>query len=534
MNDKDIMISLMEGGNARYIDRKTGEVAGFADKMDLKQIPRKVLVSEIVDALKKINDLFEKKNGEKLWNNFSVITSGKALNGSSASLFNKDITDEEFIKHKPTVGDIDVTFPGQYMGKLWELLNTIDGKKLSKMVKYLGHKNSNMNPQAAANQAQINAIFEIDTGDYKVLAQIDFEASEYENDSPTDWASFSHNSDWDDIKAGFKGVAHKFVLLNLARAQSKMEGISVVTPTVAKKVSAMTKEEYESGKPVKVSKSKKYANPTNLAFSVAKGIRTKFTPVFFKGGKEQLIIDGKPVFVEKSTSNSKYITQLEKQFEMIFQKEPSGSDMKNFKSFVGLVKLMKKYSDKKTIEDFFFNQLVSKTLYCSSGCQGLERNNPKGDFAIKSAIVNYLYDNFPYLKSYQPKVDKMSEEYYKGYKMMEISESMEEIHIIQPGKLSEIFEQINEANLGTIREPRGWKHFDSKRLAEEKVKILKKFDLSDSEIINFMNSMPNSRNVNDIIRKIKPSRGVEDFLRFEAQEKSVTRQALENMIKRGY
>lgn len=161
MNDMDIIQMLMEGGNARYIDRDTGEIAGFADKMDLKQIPRTKLVDEMVKVLSKLNDLFNKKYGEKLWKNFNVITSGKALNGSSSSLFNKDITDDEFVSHKPTVGDIDITFPGEHMGKLWELLNDIDGKKLGDFTKYLGHKNSNMHPQAASAQHQINAIFEI-------------------------------------------------------------------------------------------------------------------------------------------------------------------------------------------------------------------------------------------------------------------------------------------------------------------------------------------------------------------------------------
>ena len=446
MEDKQIIEMLMEGGNARYINRETGDVEGFADKMDLKKLPRKKLIEEIINVLSEINELFKKKTGKKLWKNFNVITSGKALNGSSSSLFNKDITDEEFVKHKPKVGDIDITFPKEYMGDLWKLLNSIEKKKLGKMTTYLGHKNSNMNPKAAANQHQINAVFEINTGEYKVNAQIDFEASEYDEktNEPTDWASFSHNSDWNDIKAGFKGVAHKFTLLNLARAHSKLEGIKIVTPTVAKKINTLTKEEYEKGKPVKASTSKKYANPTNMAFSVAKGIRTKFTPVYFKDGKEQLTIDGVPVFVEKSTSDSKYVTELEKLFEMIFQVEPKGSDMKDFRSFVGLVKLMKKYSSKKVIEDFFFNQLVSKTLWCKSGCQGLERNNPKGDFEIKSAMVNYLYDNFPYLKSYKQKVDVAAKDYYDNYKMMELSENRKEIHLIQPGKLSYIFEQISK------------------------------------------------------------------------------------------
>lgn len=442
MEEHEIIQSLMEGGNARYIDRETGEVAGFADKMDLEKIPRGKLVDEMVKVLSTLNDLFNKKYGEKLWKNFSVVTSGQALNGSSSSLFNKDISDEEFTKHKPKVGDIDITFPGEHMGKVFELLNTIDGKKLGDFTKYLGHKNSNYNPHAAAAMHQINAVFEIDAGDYKVNAQIDFEASEYdkESHSPTDWASFSHNSDWADIQKGFKGVAHKYVLMNLARAQSRMDGIIVATPAAGNKVMTQTKEEYEKGKPIKPSTNKKIAaDPTNLAFTVAKGMRTKFSPIFFKGGEEQLMHDGKPVFLFKEPKNSKYTTQLEKQFQMIFQKEPSGSDMTDFKSFVGVVKLLKKYSSKKVIEDFLFNQLVSKSLFCAVGCQGLERNNPKGDFEIKSAMLNYLYDQFSYLKSYKDKVDAMAAKYYDNYKMMEISEGIE---IPFGSKFSTIFEAV--------------------------------------------------------------------------------------------
>jgi len=104
---------------------------------------------------------------------------------------------------------------------------------------------------------------------------------------------------------------------------------------------------------------------------------------------------------------------------------------------------------------------------------------------------------------------------------------------ITKGTLTEVFEQV-ETILENVIEPRGWKHFDSNRLAEEKVKVLKKFDLSSQEIVDFMNSMPNSRNVNDTIRKIKAKGGLEQFLRWSPQEKSITKQAIERMIKQGY
>lgn len=510
-----------EGGNARYIDRATGEDKGFAEKMDLHKISRTVLVDEMVIVLSNINDRFYKKFGEKLWNDFNVITNGTALNGSSASLFNKDITDEEFVHHKPKVGDIDITFPGELMSKLWELLNDLDDEKLGDFTTYLGHKKSNASPTEVAGLHQINAIFEINTGDYTCNLQIDFEASDYENDSPTDWASFSHNSDWDDIKAGFKGVAHKFTLLNLSRAQSRLDGIQVITPKNAEKIMNTLSTDYDDNKPIKLSTSKEYASPTNLAFSVSKGIRTKFELVYFKDDV-QLIVDNKPVFYEKNSKNDNYETNLLKQFEMIFQKEPDGDDMKNFKSFVGLVKLMKKYSTKEIIEDFFFDQLVSKTLWCPNGCQGLERNNPEGDLEIKGAMVNYLYDEFPYLKKYIPQVDAKINEYYKNYRMIDVSE-----HFIPFGsKLSSIFEAVHNASL-----------HETNDLVSEKRKFLlsKNIDKREIEIaLRHPELHHNSIAMNDIIKKNKFSRDEERFLRTPIENESAFKQHLNNIKKRGY
>jgi hypothetical protein len=445
---KEITPSLLEGGNARYINRETGEVAGFAGKMDLKQIPRTKLVDEVIKVLDSINTLFEKKYDEKLWKNFDVIANGKALNGSSSSLFNKDITDEEFVEHKPLVGDIDITFPNELMGQLWELLNDIEGKKLGDFTTYLGHKNSNMNPDAAKNQGQINAIFEISADGYKTNAQIDFEASEYENHEPTKWASFSHNSTWEDIKAGFKGVAHKYTLLNLARALSKLDGISVITVANAQKVSELTKDEYETGKPVKISTSQEFVNPTDLAFSVAKGIRRKFAPVFFKDGKEQLIIDGRPVFYKEETSKSTYITDLEIQFEMIFQVKPKGSDMKDFESFVGLVKLLKKYGKKmgnSVIEDFFIS-LTQESLWGVG--QKLERDSAAADYDIKDKIISHLFDELPELTSLKNNVDKLIMDYYDFNDKGEIvdykgNSTLAEKFIPFGSKFSAIFEAVS-------------------------------------------------------------------------------------------
>ena len=224
------------GGNARFIDRRTGEVKGFANKIDLTKVERKRIVKNLFNFFEKFNELYKSKFGENLWNDLSLIKNGIVFNGSSEYFFKIDeIDDKEFVKYKQKVGDIDVTVPQEKLFKIWELLNELEGKKITKEIRYLGHKYSNIDPSKAKNLHQINAVFEYDDGDYKENIQIDFEAVPYENNKPTEWAKFSHNSDWEDIKQGLKGVMHKYALMNLARASSELENINVVTKREAKK-----------------------------------------------------------------------------------------------------------------------------------------------------------------------------------------------------------------------------------------------------------------------------------------------------------
>jgi hypothetical protein len=429
------------GGNARFIDRKTGEVKGFANKIDLTKVERKRIVKNLFNFFKKFNELYRKKFGENLWNDLKIIENGMAFNGSSEYFFKlNEIPDDEFVKYKQKVGDIDLTIPQEAIFNVWQLLNDLEGKKITKEVKYLGHKYSNLDPEKAKNLHQINAVFEYDDGDYKENIQIDFEAVPYNNGVPTEWAKFSHNSDWEDIKQGLKGVMHKYALMNLARAISVLDNVYVVTKKEAKKLESVTKDEYDeilksgdSKKIAKFSKSKKYINPTNLAFSVAKGIRVKFKPVKFKDGQD-VIIDGKPVLIEIPTSESKYETNLKTIFEIIFGKKPTQNELKKFNSFVGMLELMKKHLDKNVIERFF-KLLVDKSLF-GNGAQGLERNNPNGDKEIKMKMIEKIYEYFPFLKKYEKWVNEMADEYYKNYKMIDIHERL---------RLKEIFNILLES-----------------------------------------------------------------------------------------
>jgi len=414
------------GGNARYIDRVTGKDMGFAEKIDLTKVDRSEVVSEITTCLNRIDKEFFIKFGTPLWNDFRVVANGSALNGSSNALFDTSITDTEFLAVKSSVGDIDVTFPEEHMANLWNLLNDLEWVKLSDALTYLGHKNSNIDETKVSNLNQINAVFHIQLGDYKSDIQIDFEKSEYIKSMPTAWTTFSHNSDWDDIKEGYKGVMHKYALINLSRAASKIENIAVVTKSQIAKLSTVSSEDYklsvENGVKkliAKASTNAAYKNPTDLAFSVDRGMRHKFVQIFHTDGVPAQL-DGKDVYYEAETADSTYETNLEKMFELIFKVKPQGNDMKLFRSFTGVTTLIKKYLDEDLITEFFNNHLIKKSLFAPFA-QGLERNNPEADLEIKSKMVDKLYVTFPYLGKYKDAVDTTIESYYKTYKMYELN-----------------------------------------------------------------------------------------------------------------
>lgn len=501
------------GGNARFIDRSTGEILGYADKIDLTKIARSDLTNIIKDALQKINELFNASLGYPLWVNFDAVKSGKVFSGSSRSLFDNTISDKEFLKYKPILGDIDLTFPNEYMSDLWKFLNDIEGEQIIKGIKYLGHKYSAMDPDKAGNMQQINAIFELKFENFKAHIQIDFEASEYKNGDPTEWSSFSHSSSWDDISSNFKGVMHKLTIINLARASSKMEGSLFVVPSSASKITSVTSKEYseflktgDSKRLAKLSSSKEFINPTNLAFSVDKGLRIKFNALVHSDGVP-CFIDGKPVFVKKDSKTDNYETDLLKIFELIFNKVPDANEFKLFHSFKGVVSLMKKYTSSATIDDFFINQLVKKSLFCDS-CQGLERNDPEGDFNIKNTMITYFYEQFEYLLKYKESVETMYNSYYAQYKMVECLEDKKLM-------LSEIFESL-ETNL---LPPKGYKHFDYSRQITELTKYLLKLKdvqgnylFTGDELKNLINKRQQIST--KIYKNIKFNRPIMDYINY--------------------
>jgi hypothetical protein len=390
---------ILEGGNARVIDRETGKTIARAEKIDLKVFKRSQFINDMVDMLEKLNDLFEKEEGRKIWKNFKVVRSGEAFSGSTEFFVNLDIPDEEFIKHKPAVGDVDVIIPKAVSEDFEKFMPTLEGKQLTSHITYMGQDRADFGTTWLA-------VFKYKRGGDEVNFQIDFEYGDWneKDESPSDWAKFSHNSAWEDISTGLKGVHHKFLIINLARALSKREDIVIATPS-----STPEKIKLAGGK-------KGDQVPRLLAFSVDRGLRVKYEQMKDANG-DPIEMDGKLVFKEIETSKSSYIKNVDEIYAFIFGEEPTKKELEEFKSFTGLANLIKKKVSKENIEDLF--QFVLQENLFGKRAQILEKNNPTLDAKVKWAMVNKLFEVFPYLKDREDEVIAMSEEYYKNFKTEE-------------------------------------------------------------------------------------------------------------------
>ena len=122
---------LLEGGNAPFIKRETGEVLGRAERMDMSKVSRKEVRLSLIALFKELNILFGKKYNQPLWPSITTVTSGKAFNGSSEHFFDDRLSDAEFRKYKKIVGDVDLTIPKENLSKLFDMLTELENKKMA-------------------------------------------------------------------------------------------------------------------------------------------------------------------------------------------------------------------------------------------------------------------------------------------------------------------------------------------------------------------------------------------------------------------
>lgn len=367
---------LSEGGNATVF--VNGEAAHAAESMDVTKHDRTELVNAFQKTLSDVNVAFYAAYGFNLWDHYD-LSSGKVFAGSSKFFVDTDIPDEEFVKHKPTVGDVDVQIPDVTKDLVDKLL--VVGKSFGPM-KYLGRSDT--------SPMQLNTVWEYETSEGHVLkVQLDFEPVEWHEGSPSPWSEFAHSADWDDIKSGVKGVFHKYLIGSIDFAWPRQ-------------ITVLTK---------KTMKAKK-VDTHDYAFSVDRGLRGKYVLARDEKGK-QIEVDGQPAFFEVDTKDAEYTTDLASIYEVLFRIVPTTEDLKKFKSFIGVVQLLDQELDgsqQSLVADEFLKRCWGK------GAQQLTRDDPEADARAKWAAVELLADELK-MPSVLKKADEMVAEFYKGYKM---------------------------------------------------------------------------------------------------------------------
>lgn len=184
---------LLCGGNV-----KIGEVS--AGPIKVTNDNRSVHAKDIHDMLSSLHDSFNKEHGAELFGkNKKALYNGTAFSGSTKHFLNKSIDNDEFTKHKPSVGDIDVMAPREHFDNLVKHLTP--NKQFGKYT-VVGIKKS----------GDVHALMRHENGD---VHQVDFEKSTYKDDQPDEGSQFLHSSDWTDNKMGIKGMHHK-LLMNAA------------------------------------------------------------------------------------------------------------------------------------------------------------------------------------------------------------------------------------------------------------------------------------------------------------------------------
>jgi len=371
---------ITEGGNVRLT---TGEEAA---KIDLTKADSKVfdeLKKGLLKSFEDINNKFDKQYGYPLWSDFKgLVKSGKIFSGSTRAFFTKPF--ETFAKFKPLVGDMDVQVSEESMKDLKEFLDNNIGKKFGDYT-WKGYTHNGM---------QYNGLLQ-PPKELQYLSnyiQLDFEGTEFADQTPTEFATFGHYSSWEDITKNVKGLFIKYLMRALSSGIKK-DKIAIVG---------------KSGKRLKRADLQSF-----YGFSVDKGFRLKIEPVLDEDGN-LVITDGLPTYKEIPSKTAKYKTDLSEIFSIIFGVIPTEKEKKDMFSFVRALKLIKKYVSNEKIEEVH-DQFVR--LLWGKGSQGIERNNPTADKDIKMSAYNELIEAFPFLKSKENKVAEYIEEYYSNYKM---------------------------------------------------------------------------------------------------------------------
>jgi hypothetical protein len=384
---------LNEGGNLQL---PGGEQA---QQIDLKVTNRSIIVPILNQLLRAINQDFEKKYKEPLWN-AELLNSGEFLSGSSLHFFNvKGISDEDFVAKKPKVGDIDTQVSKDLEEKLKSYLESTKGQVVGP-AKHLGFQEGN---------EQFSSLWELT--DVPIKVQIDLEFVKFDSGRPTDWSQFSHSSSWDDLSAGVKGVFHKYFMRAL---------------TAAKPTEKYVARQLKKG--VKIADEPTSDN--DLSFAVASkqggGLRQKYKPYIDSETGQTVKKNGIPVMLQIGAADANYIQDLSEMFNMLFGFDPTDEDKKSMWSFVGGLTLANKYlsdAQRQQAALAFVNNLFGR------GAQGLYRGDPERDRSEKQAALDLMLKNLKLsdVAAVKSQAESDAKEYYEKYK---VSESVFEDEVV--------------------------------------------------------------------------------------------------------
>lgn len=355
---REEILLLESGKSVAAVDDKTpktvnGQPAQATTKLKIvdpqgKDI-RSAVSGDVKELVYALNDKvhFWKKNNPYIENGF-------VFNGSSQYLMSGDAKYKELAKYKSAFGDIDVIVPKEKLDAMEAYLDSIDDKqvewkatpknKVSKNFYYVGRTKSQ---RALAGQTVTLWYY----APVKQVVQIDFEGDEMTLDpqgyeKPSEWNKFIKDSPWQDLTSGIKGLAGAILLRGLTRAATALpNAVYVTNSTAAKMESGQLKSLVDAkGKSV-VSVNATHALPAeytlNTSGSGHAGVRKAYRLV-----ASNMDYQGKKVnvYTDIPASESKpedRINSVNKVFELIFKRKPSAKDIESFRSYVGLLTLMK-------------------------------------------------------------------------------------------------------------------------------------------------------------------------------------------------
>lgn len=352
---------LMESGKSiAAVDPKTpkmvdGQPAQATTKLKIVDPQGKDIHSAVSKDIKELVYVLNAKVGFWKKNN-PYIENGFIFNGSSQFLMDPNKFGV-LSKYKDSFGDIDVIIPKSKLDALTSFLDGIDDNKaewsptsqnkLSSKFYYVGRTKS-----YASIPDQLVTLWYY--APIKQVVQVDFEGDEMFLDpqgyeKPSEWTKFSKDSPWEDLTVGIKGLAGALMLRSLARATTVLPNAVVLTPGAVKKVQSGAVKELTDKE---VTKAAQHSVPSSYTLNTGgggTGIRKAYELVKTMPYKGKMV-DAYRFVEAKETKPEDRITDVGRIFEILFKKKASAEERAEFRSYQGLLRLMKKYLDKKTID----------------------------------------------------------------------------------------------------------------------------------------------------------------------------------------